>query len=106
MNYDHMRLGDSVVADPPSAPRNFEQISTVDDPRPGFLGHAVIMLEWDPPQQSMRHTTSQICWCTECSIIIGAEALTGYLMDVFPRPIQSFTNDPCGVRTMYSIPKV
>jgi hypothetical protein len=74
------------VADPPSSPRNFEQISTVDDPRPGFLGHAVITLEWDPPQQR-------------------AESLTGYLMDVFPRPIEWFPNDPCGVRTMYSIPK-
>ena len=45
------------------------------------------------------------CLRTKCPIIIGA-ALTGYLMDVFPKPIQLFPNDPCGVRTMYSIPKV
>ena len=36
----------------PSAPRNLEVSSVVDDPRPGFLGHAVITLEWDLPEQS------------------------------------------------------
>ena len=40
----------------PSAPRNLSDTSVVDDPRPGFLGHTEITLEWDPPEQSNPHS--------------------------------------------------
>ena len=36
----------------PSAPRNLRTTSTVEDLRTGFLGHAVITLEWDLPEES------------------------------------------------------
>ena len=35
---------------PPATPQNFRVTSIVDDPRPEFYGHAVISLEWDPPE--------------------------------------------------------
>ena len=37
-----------------SAPRNLRATSVIDDPRPEFLGHAVITLEWDPPESEFQ----------------------------------------------------
>ena len=38
---------------PPGAPNNLRSVSVVDDPRPGFPGHAVVTLEWDIPEEGI-----------------------------------------------------
>ena len=46
------------------APRNLRDTAIVDDPRPRFLGHAVITLEWDPPEEgksSLAQKTDLYC---------------------------------------------
>lgn len=53
---------------PPSAPRNIELISAVDDPRSGFLGHAVIAIQWDPPEESKYTMLSLIHLHTQCGV--------------------------------------
>lgn len=38
----------------PSAPQNLKYSSVVEDLRPGFVGHAVVTLEWDRPEDGKR----------------------------------------------------
>ena len=101
-------INNTGIPDPPSAPQNFERTATVDDPRPGFFGHAVVTLEWDRPQDS---NSLHVLLYITVSVIssIGPEALTGYELTVIARPLSNlFPANSCGDPNMatYLIPAV
>ena len=94
----------------PSAPQNFKETSIIDDPREGFLGHAVITFEWELPEQSqceLFHTLSTVfihisSFCT----IIGI-GLEGYRLTVTAIPLANARfRDTCGSSFTAEIDKV